>query len=138
MFTLGDRGTASRGPVCIDPNRLTEWSEWNEWSGCKPEDEQADKEPEFARIGFCEFGFQTRERSRLKDYQIEHDKQQVICVGPQSNGYLKCVHALRLAAHDPFDWFNDHPFYYDDGVVYYDFYPQFEGKWPVGGNFKHD
>ena len=171
MFALRDSGTASRGPTCHDPVKITEWSGWNEWSGCKPEelpkeptyfhpeveskqdddeqdgdeqdggeqdgDKQDDKEPDFVRIGFCKLGFQTRERSRVKDDQIEHDKQQVMCVAFQA-GYAKCIHALRLMARDLFDWFNEPPMYYDLGVAYYDFYPQFEGKWPIGDKFKHE
>ena len=167
MFKLGDRGTIYPGPLCHDPAKISAWSEWNEWSGCKPaeneqpaadqaaaeekpvenenstddeqstDDEKTDKEPEFTKFGSCEFGYQTRVRSRVKDDEIEHDKQQVMCLGPMSVR-LPCIHSLKMAAHDPFGWFNEAPFYYDMGAAYYDFYPQFDGLWPVGGKFAHE
>ena len=129
MFPLRDRGTVYSGPICHDPAKIAEWSDWTNWSGCKP----ADNGKEFATVGSCEFGEQTRDRSRVKDNVVENDQQKIWCFGPMSYT-LPCVHNLRIMEKDLFDWFSDD---YDMGAVYYDFNPQFEGKWPVGGKFAH-
>ena len=129
MFKLGDRGTVYSGPICHDPAKISEWSDWSNWSGCKP----ADNAKEFAKVGSCEFGQKTRERQRTKDNAVENDEQKIMCFGPLFG--LACVHNVRIMARDLFDWF---AYDYDNGAVYYDFNPQFEGKWPIGGKFKHD